>query len=90
MTGPTWAAAFAVGTHIGASPRDIVTAFVFGFEVGGRLGSDLGLRSTKENITTAYIWLRLGVVIAASILYGSYLDQLKNAIGLASTEDLLD
>ena len=27
LTGPTWAAAFAVGAHVGASPRDIVAAF---------------------------------------------------------------
>jgi len=87
LTGPTWAAAFAVGTHIGASPRDIVAAFVSGFEVGGRLGSGgLGVAINERNIHSTGVFGCVGAAIAASILYGLNADQLKNAIGLASTQ----
>lgn len=87
LTGPTWAAAFAVGAHLGASPRDIVAAFVSGFEVGGRLGSGgLGVAINERNIHSTGVFGCVGAAIAASILYGLNADQLKNAIGLASTQ----
>jgi 2-methylcitrate dehydratase PrpD len=87
LTGPTWAAAFAVGTQVGASPRDIVSAFVCGFEVGGRLGSGgLGVAINERNIHSTGVFGCVGAAIAASILYGLDSDQLKNAIGLASTQ----
>ena len=51
LTGPTWASAFAVGSHLGSSPRDIITAFTIGFEVGGRLGSGgLGVAVNERHI----------------------------------------
>jgi 2-methylcitrate dehydratase PrpD len=87
LTGPTWAAAFAVGAHVGASPRDIVAAFISGFEVGGRLGSGgLGVAINERNIHSTGVFGCIGAAIAASILYGLDSDQLKNAIGLASTQ----
>jgi 2-methylcitrate dehydratase PrpD len=87
LTGPTWAAAFAVGTHIGASPRDIVAAFVSGFEVGGRLGSGgFGVAINERNIHSTGVFGCVGAAVAASILYGLNSDQLKNAIGLACTQ----
>ena len=87
LTGPTWAAAFAVGAHTGASPRDIVAAFVSGFEVAGRLGSGgFGVAINERNIHSTGVFGCVGAAIAASILYCLDSDQLKNAIGLASTQ----
>jgi 2-methylcitrate dehydratase PrpD len=87
LTGPTWAAAFAVGAQTGASPRDIVAAFVSGFEVGGRLGSGgLGVAINERSIHSTGVFGCVGAAVAASILYGLNSDQLKNAIGLAATQ----
>jgi 2-methylcitrate dehydratase PrpD len=87
LTGPTWAAAFAVGAHTGASPREIVAAFVSGFEVGGRLGSGgLGVAINERNIHSTGVFGCVGAAIAASVLYGLNPDQMKSAIGLAATQ----
>ncbi len=87
LTGPIWASAFAVGAHTGASTRDIVAAFVSGFEVGGRLGSSgFGVAINERNIHSTGVFGCVGAAVAASVLYGLDADQLKRAIGLAATQ----
>ena len=39
---PTWATAIAVGQQAGANDREILGAFITGFEVGARLGYGMG------------------------------------------------
>src|ERR1700743_1325985 len=85
LTGADWAAAFAVGAHLGASPRDIGAAFVSGFEVGGRLGSGgLGVAINERSIHSTGVFGCVGAAVAASVLYGLDPGQLKNAIGVAA------
>lgn len=87
LSGPIWATAFAVGSHLGASPRDILTAFIVGFEVGGRLGSGgLGVAINERNIHSTGVFGCIGAATTASVLYGLDSNQLKNAIGLACTQ----
>jgi 2-methylcitrate dehydratase PrpD len=87
LSGPIWAAAFAVGSHLAASPRDILTAFVIGFEVGGRLGSGgFGVAVNERNIHSTGVFGCIGAAVAAGVLYGLDAERLKIAIGLAATQ----
>jgi 2-methylcitrate dehydratase PrpD len=87
LSGPIWAAAFAVGSHLGSSPRDIITAFIIGFEVGGRLGSGgFGVAINERHIHSTGVFGCIGAAVAAGALYRLNGDQLKIAIGLAATQ----
>lgn len=87
LSGPVWATAYAVGAQVGASAREILTAFVVGFEVGGRLGSGgLGVAINERHIHSTGVFGCLGAATAASMLYGLDTQQLKNALGLAATQ----
>lgn len=87
LSGPTWAAAFAVGTHLGATPAQMLNAFVAGFETGGRLGSGgFGVATNERHIHATGVFGCFGAAVAASVLYG--LDELgiQRAVGLAATQ----
>jgi 2-methylcitrate dehydratase PrpD len=87
LSGPTFAAAFAIGSHRGLQPLDIFKAFVAGFEVGGRLGSEgVGVAINERHIHSTGVFGCIGASVSAGLLLGLDADALKRAIGLAASQ----
>lgn len=87
LSGPTLAAALAVGNECGASAQEILQAYVTGFEVGGRVGNaGLGVAVNERHIHATGVFGCLGAAAAAAVLYR--LDDLgvRRALGLAATQ----
>jgi 2-methylcitrate dehydratase PrpD len=87
LSGPTWAAALAVGSDRGASEGDILSAFVAGFEVAARLGSHgLGQALNERGLHSTGVFGCFGAAVAASVLLGLDATGLANALGAAATQ----
>ncbi|MBV7483193.1 MmgE/PrpD family protein [Bordetella sp. BOR01] len=87
LSGPAWAAAFAVGTHLNAKPVQILNAFVTGFEVGARLGcGGFGIATNERHIHATGVFGCFAATVAASVLYGLDEIAIQRALGLAATQ----
>jgi len=87
LSGPIFAASYAAGTEIGATPAAIFRAFVAGFEVGSRIGGGgFGVAINERNIHSTGVCGCIGAAVAASLLYELDANTLKCAIGLAATQ----
>lgn len=87
LSGPTWAAAFAVGCELGSTPREMLNAFVAGFEVGARLGNGgFGVGTNERHIHSTGVFGCLGAAVAAGVLYQLDATGVRRAIGLAATQ----
>ena len=86
LSGPTWAAAIAVGSQYGNSDQDILKAFVVGFEAAAKIGG-LGFGETvnKRGFHATSVLGRFAAAAAAGALIGLDEDQIANAIGVAAT-----
>jgi 2-methylcitrate dehydratase PrpD len=86
-SGPTWAATLAIGTDRGSSERDLLSAFITGFEVGTRIGNGgIGVRLNHIGWHTTCTLGRFSSAIAAGALIGLDESQVKNALGIAATQ----
>ena len=65
VSGPTVASALAVGTHIGASEADILSAIITGFEVAARLGNGAGQPANLRGFHATGIFGAFGATAAA-------------------------
>ncbi len=83
---PTWAAALAVGQHLGASDRDILNAFITGFEIGARLGSGFGGAANMRGFHSTGMFGCLAAAAASAVLLGLDEDGIRNALGAAATQ----
>ena len=83
---PTWAAALAVGQHLGASDREVLNAFITGFEVGAKLGYDFGGIANEHGFHSTGIFGCLAATAAAAVLMGLDEDGIRNALGAAATQ----
>ncbi len=87
LSGPTWAAALAVGTAIRAQPSDMLRAFVTGFEVGARIGADgLGEALNTRTLHSTGFCGCFAAAAAAGALYSLDAAQALNAVGAAATQ----
>jgi len=87
LSGPTWAAALAVGTATKAKPTDILRGFVTGFEVGARIGADnFGDALNTRSLHSTGFCGCFAAAAAAGALYGLDAAQALNAIGAAATQ----
>src|SRR5881392_2117676 len=59
ISAPVWAATLALGEEIGADERDLLAAFVTGFETASRLGSGLGEAVTARGWHSTGVFGRL-------------------------------
>ena len=87
LSGPTLAAALAVGNECGATAAEILRAYVIGFEVSGRLGKGgMGVAIDGRHIHSTGVFGCFGAAAAAAVLYR--LDELgiRRAMGLAATQ----
>ena len=84
---PTWAATLAVGTDRGSSERDLLSAFITGFEVGTRIGNDgIGEQLNHRGWHTTCVLGRFSSAAAAAALLDLDEPKIKCALGLAATQ----
>ena len=87
LSGPTWAAAWAAATEMGASPSDALRGFIAGFEVGARLGNGgFGVGTNERHIHSTGVFGCIAAATAAACVYGLDEAKLQRAIGLACTQ----
>ncbi|MBI4082869.1 MAG: MmgE/PrpD family protein [Candidatus Lambdaproteobacteria bacterium] len=89
VSAPNWAAALAMGGHLGASERDILGAFITGFEVMARLGSGgatgLGRNLQLKGFHPTSVLGRFGAAAVACALLGLSEERTAHALGVAAT-----
>jgi 2-methylcitrate dehydratase PrpD len=86
-SGPTWAATLAAGAGRNASERELLSAFITGFEVGTRVGNGgIGVRLNHSGWHTTCVLGRYSSAAAASALLGLNATQVKHALGIAATQ----
>ena len=86
VSGPTVASALAVGTHLGASEQDILSAIITGFEVAARLGNGAGQPANLRGFHATGIFGAFGATAAASVLYRLDEARARNAFGAVATQ----
>ncbi|WP_441232046.1 MmgE/PrpD family protein [Tardiphaga sp. 215_C5_N2_1] len=85
-TAPVAPAAFAVGEQMGASGRDILTAFVAGFETECRVGLFMGRSHYARGWHSTSTYGTFGAMAAAAKLLRLDVGQIGHAFGLAGTQ----
>jgi 2-methylcitrate dehydratase PrpD len=86
-SGPTWAAALAVGTDRGSEERDVLAAFITGFEVGARIGNrGVGVRLNHNGWHASCTLGRFSSAIAAGALLGLDERRIPHVLGTAATQ----
>lgn len=78
-------AILALGEELGASGRDIIAAYVVGFEIIYRLGRQMGASSLRLGFHTTAIWGPIGAAAAASSLLGLDADRTRMALAIAAS-----
>ncbi len=87
MSGPTWAAALALGTHLGRDETRILQAFVAGFETGARIGWGIGDALNRRGWHSTGVFGCLGAAAAAAVLLLELDEETTaNALGAAATQ----
>lgn len=83
---PTWSAAIAVGQQVGATDREILGAFITGFEVGARLGYGMGHAVNEHGFHSTGLFGCFASATAAAVLMGLDEEGIRNALGAAATQ----
>jgi 2-methylcitrate dehydratase PrpD len=83
---PLVPALFAVGEHLGRTGRDLVEAFVAGFEVTLRIGYALGKTYYEKGWHATPVLGRFGAAAGAAKLLGLNAQEVSVALGLAATQ----
>lgn len=83
---PVWAAALALGEELGASERDMLAAFITGFEVAARVGYGLGEAVTARGFHATGVFGRLGAAAACAALMKLDAEATQHALGVAATQ----
>src|SRR5207302_8049801 len=86
VSAPVWAATLALGEEIGANERDLLAAFVGGFETASRLGSGLGEAVTARGWHSTGVFGRLGAAAAGAALLRLDAERALHALGAAATQ----
>ena len=86
ISAPVWAATLAVGEEIGAEERDLLTAFVAGFETASRLGSGLGEAVTARGWHSTGVFGRIGAAAASAAILRLDAERALHALGAAATQ----
>jgi len=87
ISNPTWNAALAMGLHLGSSERDMLAAFIAGFEMAARLGNNgLGQVMNMRGFHSTGVFGCLSSATSASVLLGLDENGIRNALGAAATQ----
>ena len=87
LSAPIWAAVLAAGAQRGSDERTMLGAFVIGFEIGARLGSNgVGQAVSHRGWHSTGVVGRLGAAAAASVVLGLDAEQARHAAAVAATQ----
>jgi len=87
LSSPAWNAALAVGMHVGASEREILSAYIAGFETGARLGGDFfGQTANERGFHSTGVFGCFAAAAASAVLLGLDEQGVRNALGAAATQ----
>lgn len=87
LSSPTWAATLAAASGKAATGRDLLAAFIAGFESGAALGGQgRGEKITTRGLHSTAVFGRLAATAAASVMLGLDKTQIMNAMGVAATQ----
>ncbi len=86
LSAPVWSATLAVGQQTGAEGRDMLAAFIAGFEVGARLGNGIGGVANLRGWHATGVFGALGAAVAAAVLLRLDEDGIARALGAAATQ----
>ncbi|TCT04366.1 MmgE/PrpD family protein [Aquabacter spiritensis] len=83
---PLWAATLAMGEDVGASEREMLCAFLTGFEVSARIGYGLGEAVTARGFHATGVFGRLAAAAACAALMKLETRTAQHALGVAATQ----
>lgn len=83
---PLVSALLAVAEHRHLSGRDLITAYILGFEASTRIGLALGRKYYEKGWHTTSVLGRFGAAVGTGRLMGFNEGQVANALGLAATQ----
>lgn len=87
LSAPTWAAVLGLGAETSATEREMLAAFITGFEIGARLGSaGVGEAVNSRGWHSTGVVGRLAAAAAAAALLGLDEKQAAHALGIAATQ----
>lgn len=87
LSSPTWNTALAVGLHLGADERDILAAYIAGFETGARLGGGgFGKAANERGFHSTGVFGCFAAATTASVLFGLDEAGIRHALGAAATQ----
>ncbi|MGE3992272.1 MmgE/PrpD family protein [Pseudorhodoplanes sp.] len=86
ISGATWATIVALSATPGREDADILDAFIKGFEVGGRLGRNIGPAMLERGLHATATIASLAATAAGCALLQLDRNQIMNAMGLAATQ----
>jgi len=89
ISSPCWSAVFSVATHVGASERVTLAAFVTGFELTARLGTGgltgVGRALSRHGFHPTSVLGRFGAAAGAAVLMKLDRQRVEHAMGIAAT-----
>ena len=83
---PTWATAIAVGQQVGATDREVLGAFITGFEVGAILGFGMGHALNERGFHSTGLFGCFASATATAVLLGLDETGIRNSLGAAATQ----
>lgn len=87
LSAPTWAAVLALGAETGAGEQAMLGAFITGFEIGAKLGSNgVGEAVSARGWHSTGVVGRLAAAAASAALLGLDHESAAHALGLAATQ----
>lgn len=87
LSSPTWAATLAAADGKAVTGRELLAAFIAGFETGAALGGQgRGETITKRGLHSTAVFGRLAAAAAASAVLRLSKSQVINAMGVAATQ----
>ncbi len=87
LSAPVWAATLALGAEHKSDERALLAAFITGFEIGARLGSNgVGQAVSHRGWHSTGVVGRLGAAAAAAVILALDATRARHAIAIAATQ----
>lgn len=87
LSAPTWAVAVALGEETGATEHEMLAAFITGFEIGSRLGSNgVGEACNGRGWHSTGVVGRLSAAAAAAVLLRHDQERAAQTLAIAATQ----
>ncbi|MBI2864287.1 MAG: MmgE/PrpD family protein [Chloroflexi bacterium] len=83
---PVLPAALALGEHVGASGRDVVVAYLLGYELETKLGQAIGPQYFEQGWHPTAVLGTMGAAAASARILGLSANQTSMALGIAASQ----